>query len=261
MATLKELQSFGEELKKLLFLRTSPLAVGVIRKEEDLPEGAIRPMRDLGAHLALCQAFAMSRREKATIVMTKEDHWCWAPIIAFGLVEPPAFFLEGKTAHPFMVADLDAAKELAGTEPRLPHTEYVAIASAPLESTGFEPDVVLIYGNASQMRTLLLAVKYHDGQRVTSTFDPLDSCVHTVVSAMLTGEYKMAFPDPGEYQRALATEDEIIFAVPKEKLAGIILGLRHIEETHHGYTAFNQTMRTDFPQPAFYKELFKIMGL
>jgi uncharacterized protein (DUF169 family) len=261
MARLKEMRDFGEDIEKMLLLKTAPLAIGLIKKEKDVPEGAVRPMRDLGVHLALCQAFAMSRRERRAVVMTKEDHWCWAPIIGFGLVEPPDFYLEGRTAFPSMVADLESAKKLAATEPRLPYGRCMAIASAPLTSTGFEPDVVLIYGNSSQIRTLLIAVKYQDGSRVASTFDPLDSCIHSVVSAALSGQYQITLPDPGEYQRALAAEDEIIFAVPREKLSGLVAGLKHVEETGHGYRAFTQTMKADFSQPDFYKELFRIMGL
>jgi uncharacterized protein (DUF169 family) len=261
VTVMEEIQSCSEDLEQILFLRTSPLAVKLIEREGDIPEGAIRPKKDQGAHLALCQAFAMSRRQKTTVAMLKEDHWCWAPLIGFGLVEPPDLFLEGRTAFPSMVSSLDAARELARTEPRLESGKYIGIVSAPLKTANFEPDAVLIYGNSAQVRTLLLAVKYQDGCRVESTFDPLDSCVNALVPVILTGQYRITFPDPGEYQRALATEDEIIFSVPKGKLQGLVSGLRHIKELRHGYRDFTQEMRPDFPQPPFYKSLFARWGL
>jgi uncharacterized protein (DUF169 family) len=261
MATLRENRNFGKEVEKLLLLKTQPIAIKVLKKGEEIPANAVRPMRDRGEHLALCQAFALSRRQGLTIAMTKEDHWCWAPLIGFGVVAPPDFYLEGKTNFPRLVASLDCAKALAATEPRLESGAYQAIVCGPLKKTSFDPDVVLIYGNSAQMRTLLLAVKYQDGTRVQSTFDPLDSCMHSVVSAMITGDYTFAFPDPGEYQRALATDDEIIFAVPGKRLAGLVAGLTHIESIGHGYRAFSQEMRPDFPQPDFYKALFKAFGL
>ena len=59
MASLSDLNSYGEELEKRLRLKTFPLAVKLLEKEEDIPEGAIRPKRDLGYHLALCQGFAI----------------------------------------------------------------------------------------------------------------------------------------------------------------------------------------------------------
>jgi uncharacterized protein (DUF169 family) len=261
LSSLKEIRESGKDLERMLLLKTAPIAVKVLRKEKDIPKNAIRPKRDRGVHLALCQAFTMSRRQGLTVALTREDHWCWSPPIAFGIVPPPDFYLDGRTVFPRMVASLDSARALAAEEPRLQAGKYEAIVSGPLGSTTFTPDVVLIYGNSSQVRTILLAVKYVDGIRVASTFDPLDSCVHSVVAAMISGQYRITFPDPGEYQRALATEDEIIFAVPKEKLLGLVTGLKHIEEMGHGYRAFSQEMRPDFPQPDFYKTLFKAMGI
>jgi uncharacterized protein (DUF169 family) len=59
MASLSEFNRYGEEIEKLVMLRTSPIAVKMIEKESDIPEGAIRPKRDRGYHLAQCQAFSM----------------------------------------------------------------------------------------------------------------------------------------------------------------------------------------------------------
>ena len=68
MTALSDFNTYGEELEGRLQLRTSPIAIKLIESEEDIPEGSIRPKRDLGFHPALCQGFAMSRRDKAKIV-------------------------------------------------------------------------------------------------------------------------------------------------------------------------------------------------
>ena len=261
MKTVKEYNSCGEELEKLLLLRTSPIAVKMLEKEEDIPKEAIRPKRDRGYHLAQCQAFAMTRRQRATIAMLKEDNWCWANLIAFGLVEPPDFFFEGKTFYPYLVASQEAAKKLAEKFPHFEYGKYIGIVSAPLKTASFEPDVVLVYSNTAQLRTMLLAVKYKEGYLVNSEFDPIDSCVYSVVPVILSGQYRITLPDPGDYQRALAGEDEIILSVPPDRLEELLLGLRHFEGMEHGYTQHTMEMRPDFPQPEFYKMLFKMWGL
>jgi uncharacterized protein (DUF169 family) len=261
MTMLAKLNRYGEDLERLLLLRTSPIALKMLEKEEDIPEGAIRPKRDRGIHLAQCQAFAMSRRQRATVAMLKEDNWCWGPLIGYGLVEPPDFFLEGQIFYPHMVANLEAAKNLAKKFPRFEYGKYVGIVSAPLKTANFEPDLVMTYSNTSQLRSLLLAMKYKEGYQVTSTFDPIDSCVFSVVPVILTGQCQITLPDPGDYERALAGEDEIIFSVPRDKMEDLMLGLRHFEERGLGYTHFIQEMRPDFPQPEFYKKLFKQWGL
>ena len=51
MTTLEEYHGYGEELERLLLLRTSPIAVKMLEKEEDIPDGAYRPRKDDGVHL------------------------------------------------------------------------------------------------------------------------------------------------------------------------------------------------------------------
>lgn len=259
MTTLSEFNSYGEELEKLLLLRTAPIAVKMLEKESDIPKEAVRPKRDRGYHLAQCQAFAMTRRQGETIAMLKEDNWCWAPLIGYGLVEP----LDENTISPlfYIVENMEAAKKAAKYFPRLEYGKYIGILSAPLKTASFEPDMVLIYSNTAQLRSMLLAIKYKEGDLVKSEFDPIDSCVYSVVPVILNGQYRITLPDPGEYERAMAGEDEIILSVPAAKLEELVMGLRRFEERKMGYTHFTMDMRPDFPQPPFYKDLFKMWGL
>ena len=67
MTTIDEFNSCGEELEKSLLLRTAPIAVKMLEKEEDIPKEAVRPKRDRGYHLAQCQTFALTRRNRETI--------------------------------------------------------------------------------------------------------------------------------------------------------------------------------------------------
>ncbi|MCR4392914.1 MAG: DUF169 domain-containing protein [Dehalococcoidales bacterium] len=249
MESIQEYRTYGEELEKLLILRTSPLAIKMLATEADIPEGAIRPLKDRGYHLAQCQAFAMCRREKLTIAMLKEDHWCWAPLAGYGLVDPGQ--LEKFNATHFQ----------AKVMPCLEYGKYCGLVSAPLRNVTFIPDLVLIYSNTAQLRSMLLAVKFKDRIHVHSEFDPIDSCVYSIVPVLSDRQYRITLPDPGEFQRAMAGEDEIIFSVPQEKLGVLVAGLKEFEKMHHGYASMGYEMRPDFPQPEFYRELFKAWGL
>ena len=257
MASIEGINGYGEKLETLLLLKASPIAVKFLEGAAEIPQGAVRPKKDRGVHLAQCQAFAMSRREGATIAMLREDNWCWAPLVAFGLV-PPLMEHPGSGR---MVEDAVAARDLVKNWPHLEQGKYVGIVSAPVKRASYQPDLVLVYANTAQMRTLLMAVKYKEGALVTSEFDPIDSCVFSTVPTMLSRQYRITLPDPGEYQRALAGEDEIILSVPAEKLENLVAGLEHMERTGSGYRGFARDMRPDFPRPAFYKRLFKDWGL
>ena len=246
MPTLKELNQYGEDLERLLRLRTSPLAVKMLEKEADIPEGAVRPKRDRGYHLAQCQAFAMSRREKDTIAMLKEDNWCPGPLMAYGLVERQRE--QGSRARqstPYMSFE---------------YGKYIGIVTAPLITANFEPDLVLVYSNTSQLRNMLLSIKEEDRASINSYFYPW-SCSYAIVNPILTGQYWIVLPDPGEYERALGGEDEMMFSVPMNKLEGFIADFRRAQEGNWGYTRSNLVMRPDFPQPDIYKKVFRDWGL
>ncbi len=246
MTTLKEYNSYGEDLERLLRLRTSPIAVKLLEKEEDIPEGAIRPKKDRGYHLAQCQAFAMSRREKEIVAMLKEDNWCPGPLISYGIMErPQEQVLRDKQSLPYAFFE---------------YGKYIGIVSAPLMTTNFEPDVVIIYSNTGQLRSMLLSMKNEERPLIKSNFFPI-SCASSVVSPILTGKYWITLPDPGEYERALGTEDEMMFSIPRDKLEGFMSDFKKAQEGSWGYTHSNLIMRPDFPRPEFYKTQFQKWGL
>ncbi len=243
MTALDELNRYGEELERALMLRTSPIAVKMLEKEADIPKGAIRPKKDRGYHLAQCQAFAMSRREGAAVAMLKEDHWCPTALMAYGLVKRPESV--SKWSHPYDCFE---------------YGKYVGIVTAPLKSANFQPDVVIIYSNTSQLRALMLSMKVEDVPLIKGHFFP-PSCAWAVWNPMSTGQYWVVLPDPGEYQRALTGEDEMMFAVPQGRMETLMAGLKQNEQGQFSYRNHHMFMMPDFPQPEFYKQMFKEWGL
>jgi uncharacterized protein (DUF169 family) len=239
---LSEFNKYGEELETSLFLRTSPVAVKMLEKDSDIPKEAFRPKRDGQYHIAQCQAFGMSRREGKTVAMLKEDHWCPTALMAYGMVEKPDSM--AKWGEDFLSFEVG---------------KYIGVVTAPLKKASFVPDVVLVYSNPAQLRGLLLPMM-SGGSSQISTHLFLPSCAHCVVDPMRTGKYCVVLPDPGEYQRALTLEEEIIFAVPQERVPVLMAGLKR---GGRAYTHRDQymSMHPDFEQPQFYKDLFKSWGL
>jgi uncharacterized protein (DUF169 family) len=261
MTAVRDFNGYGEELERLLQLRTSPIAIRLLGRKRDIPKGAIRPKRDLGCHLALCQAFAMSRRNKATIAMLKEDHRCYLPVIAFGLAKPPGFFIQGNMFFKRSVADLKTAKNLAKTFPRLKFGKYVGIVSSPLRTANFKPDLVITYCSSNQLRCLLTGMKYRKGEIVTSRLDPSGACIHCTVPVIQTGACQVTVPCGGDRQHALAQDDEMIFSVPSSKLGDLILGMRYLEKLGQGYTRYAPDMKSDYPLSELYAKVSRMAGM
>jgi len=241
----------GEELEKLL------------KTESDMPEGAIRPKRDLGEHLALCQTYAMVRRQRKSIVMLKEDHWCVWPLIGFGLVdfhEGTAYYDRAVTGN--FIEDPDKAREFfKNAYPRLENGSNIGLALAPLDTANFIPDLILVYLKPAQLRSALMSIKYKSGELLEVKLDSVDSCVHSTIPLIKDGNYKITVPDPGEYERGLTDEDEMILSVPADKLYDLVAGLTLLADVGFGYRQLHMEMKCDFPRPQFYDDLFKMWGL
>jgi uncharacterized protein (DUF169 family) len=241
-SALSEFNKYGEELETSLLLRTSPVAVKMLEKGADIPKEAVRPKRDGRYHIAQCQAFGMSRREGKTVAMLKEDHWCPTALMAYGIVDKPDSM--AKWGEDFLSFEVG---------------KYIGVVTAPLKKASFMPDVVLVYSNPAQLRELLMPMMFGGASQI-STHLFLPSCSHCVVDPMKTGKYCVVLPDPGEYQRALTLEEEIIFAAPQEKVQGLMAGLKSRGRMNSHRDQY-MSMHPDFEQPQFYKDLFKGWGL
>ena len=194
------------------------------------------------------------------MAMLKEDMWCYSPVIAFGIAEPPEYYLEGYMYFPLHVRTLEAAKNLANKFPRLEYGKCVGIVSAPLKTANFEPDLVVIYCNSAQLRSLLAGIKYKEGEQVTSTLEPGSACVQSTVPVVRTGKCQVAVPCGGDRKWALAQDNEMIFTVPGGKLEDLMLGIRHIDEVGSGFPV-KFGMRIEYSQSENYVKLSRMLGM
>lgn len=233
MVNSTKFPEYAETLERRLRLKTFPLAIKLLEKEGDIVEGAIRPKRDLGHLLETCQGFAMSRREGKTMAMLKEDMWCFEPVVGYGLAEPPQEFLEGRNRYPDSAITLEAASTWAHDFPRLKFGKYIGVMSAPLMTANFEPDLVMIYCDPSQLTNLLLAVNCVYGRDLTCRLSGHAACVYSVVPVLQTGECQVTSPCWGDRREAIAQDYEVIFTAPLAKLEGLLSGLKHLAE--HGW--------------------------
>ena len=259
MEKYKVYEEYGEELERRLRLKTFPLALKMLEKEKDVPEGALRPLKGIGQQLSLCQVLQMSRREGKIMAMLKEDHWCFEPVVGYGLGEPPDYFMAGHNRYPRDVATLEAGKHYAEEFPRLEVGKYVGIASAPLKATNFEPDIVMIYCDSAQLCLLLLGREYKEGYNLKCAISGHAACVYGVVPALQSGECQVGVPCRGDHYRAMAGDEEMIFTVPKKKLEDLMVGLRRIEATGSKLPV-GYSVRPEYPLPEAYAKIGKMMG-
>jgi len=248
---VEEIRRWGKALVTQLKLNNTPVGFRFLRTLDEIPEGTLRPKIDRGQHLAQCQAFALARFQGLNVTMLKEDHWCWGPLVGYGLVNPqPAIDMPETSKHVKIM-------------PRLPFGDYIGMVCAPLSNINFIPDLVLIYSNTGQLRRMLMALNFMNLELVDSQFVALDSCVYSVVPTITQQVIRITLPDPGENERAGAGDDEIILSVPLAKMETLMKGLDKMQAMLPVMAHLSQdvAMLPDFPRPEFYKKLFSIWGL
>ncbi|NLD38113.1 MAG: DUF169 domain-containing protein [Desulfatiglans sp.] len=239
MPETRKNKRYGESLEQLLGLKTSPLAVKMVVKKKDIPKHALRPKKNQGKHYAQCQAFSLARRDKLTVAMLLEDSFCPGPVLAYGFVPPPE-------AHAH-----DAGINYEGFE----YGRYIGILTAPLKSASFEPDLIMIYADTNQLRSMLLSIDEKERAGIKSSFFPF-SCAWAVTSPIIHNAYWITLPDPGEYVRALTQAGEMIFSIPAPKIGRFMKGLKKFFKESM-FANEQMMMLSDFPQPEIYKKIFK----
>ncbi len=253
-------QLLQERMRQLVGLRFPAVALKMIADEAEVPAEAERPVRDWGKHIALCQAFAFARRQGKTLYMAKKDHWCWNPILTYGLISRELGREGFRALNRSLGAPEDKSASFVEGFPCLPEGRYIGTLIAPLDKAAFEPDVTLIYCKNDQLRVFLMAIDSQTHSMLESSFTPFDSCTYSVVPAMLEGKYRVTIPDPGEYERGLTPEDDIILSVPKQLAGEFARGVeRQLGAGRR--ESFVPVMKEDFPQPAIYRPLFETWGL
>lgn len=249
-------------LKEFLDLKLNIQAVRLIEDPAELPAG-VAHAREAYGHLSLCQAFALTKRQGRTLYTDRTSEWCWAPVVGLGYGDTSPGTKAFQTISRLLgIQDQEQAERFFADFPRLPLGKYQGVLLAPATEAAFTPHVLLVNCDSNfQLRSLLSAIKYKTGKLLDVHLDPVDSCVHTLVAAMLTKDYTVAIPDPGDQERALSQPNELIMAVPVEKLGDLLEGLDYLETRHMAYRDMCAEMKFDFPRPPFYNEVFAEWGM
>lgn len=252
----------GLDIERLLLLRYSPIALKLIYSEDEIPEGTIRPFQDTGNRLAMCQAYALVRRDRKAFTMLKDDHWCVWPLVSFGLCpldDEDYEFMGSK----FFTKDPDRSVKFLREEYPMLKSEKkpIGFSIAPLRNCTFVPDLVTIYCTPAQIRSLLMAMKFDTGEMLNVTLDPVDSCVHSSIPVLNGKDYNITFPDPGEYERGLTDENEVMFTLNGSKLEELAGTIRRFGTSPFSYQGLRMEMTMNFPRPPFYNQMFAKWGL
>ncbi len=253
MVDLKEVeQALNTYVRPLTF----PLALKMLKSEDEIPDRTRRPFQQMKKKVAICQGIGMARKLGWTIAMGKEDMQCSLGAAPFGFFKNIDFYNEGNLAAGMFTASKEIGKTEEDLIDRFDYGLYSHILVAPLNRAGFEPDMLMMYGNPAQIMRLVHGALYNQGGVVQSSAMGRLGCA-TIITAMKKDECRYLLPGNGDRIFGMTQDYEMSFLIPASKIDTVLDGLA---KTHKGGIRYPITSFFNFQAafPPSYQEQMKI---
>lgn len=224
---IREINDYGRELVKCLKLTTSPVAVKLVPKGGEIPEG-INKVEKAMRH---CQLVDRVRRTGEEFYTLGEDQMCKGGAGAMGLGEMPAKVASGEFYYDKLkqFSTQGAARRTFDKVTKLPPNSTEAVLYASLEKTSFTPDVVVLICNPKQVMLLTQAFVYKIGGRLEASFAGKQSlCSDSVVQVYKEGKIGVTVGCSGSRSYTKIADEEMIMGIPVELLGDVVSGLKEI---------------------------------
>jgi uncharacterized protein (DUF169 family) len=209
------------KIKDKLGLKKSPVAIKLVLKEDDLPDG-IPKIEENIRHCEMVQKAAQG----ATFYATAEQQACKGGAGAIGLMEPPEKVKSGEMYYSLgRFSSLGSAKRTVDAIPKIDPI-MKAIAYAPLETAQFDPDVVVIICNPKQAMQLAQAMVYTLGGRFEADFAGIQSiCGDAVAGPYTTKRPNITLGCSGSRKFADIKPDDVIVGMNGENIGCVVNAL------------------------------------
>ncbi|MBN1615190.1 MAG: DUF169 domain-containing protein [Deltaproteobacteria bacterium] len=208
---MMDLKQANEALNTYIRPQTFPVAVKLFTAQETLPAKVRIPVKDLGYQITLCQAVALSRRYGWTIAVGKEDQCCIGGHAAMGFLDNPP------------------QEDSIPADKRHETGKYRFMVSAPIDRADFEPDLICLYVDSAQAMRLAQAATNGGGGMAPMVPTGMGDCGDIVARTMKMDLNQLILPSGGDRVFGSTQDHEVIFTIPKSKIAPM---MKALEDTH-----------------------------
>jgi len=177
---LEKVQTDLSILHKFKFER-QPVGVKFLLKK---PNG----IDQLNKNLALCEMLKEAQ-DARPFYATIESFECMVGPMLLGMKEPNPIFESGQIGPKLgIVDDARANRRFYQHIPFLARNSVNYVAFAPLDKLSFDPDVLIVTGNPSQVEILLRAMSYTTGEMWHSKGTTVIGCAWLYIHPYVSGE-------------------------------------------------------------------------
>jgi len=207
-------------LKRALGLVGSPVAIKLATSREEVPDG----VPEIEETIRHCQMVSLARKEGKIFFAPAQKHACMGGSWALGL-RPLTESLKTGQFY-FKLGKFESWASCKRTIDQIPHIESgatYATVYAPLESTPFAPNVVLIVATPRAMLKLAQSTLYRFGGRIHASFSGIQSvCSEATTQTYLTGKANFSLGCDGSRKLSGIADDEMVMGFPAELIPEIV---------------------------------------
>ena len=220
-------RALGSELKQLLGLRWSPIAVRLVTENDDL---TVLP-KESKRRIRYCQLLMEAKKGKS-LLLTATSISCPAAASALGFLPLPEKISKGEMLKTLgLFASNEAAARTMNAMPRLESGKFRAVAVAPLETASFEPDVVVIEDVPEKIMWINLASLYSSGGRLNFSSAVFQACcVDATAIPYLSKKVNVSLGCYGCRDSTDIADDECLTGIPVHLLPEIVDSLRELSK-------------------------------
>jgi len=217
----------GNALRDQLCLKTHPIGYKRFENPDDIDN--IPNLKRMNDHFfVFCQMLAQARKWGITVGAKNTDPMLTHCAQIFGLKAiPPGTEMPPRGLH-WCSSWEDEGKRFKAF-PRIPAGG--AIALAPLSTITFDPDVILIYGDPSQIIMMIQSIQKIEFERFQFGCIGESSCADSLADCYLSGKPKVGLPGYGERIFGNVNSEELVIALPPSYLERELDGFRELHVT------------------------------
>ncbi|MFC1804850.1 DUF169 domain-containing protein [Candidatus Omnitrophota bacterium] len=211
-----EWQVYSKELKELLGLEFSPVAVSCLKEPV---------VKDAAKKVRICRAILDAGRGQI-LQVDKKNNACFGAGWHLGLhrLKDPLiakmvkkFVVEGEK----LFSSYDALDKLILQMGEVPDNSASYFVLAPLEKCGFDPQLVIFICNAEAACRLLTLATFIDGMMPKIKIGG-PTCRMSIIYPLLTGEINLSFYDYTARKICGVKKDQLLITIPYKKIPGIV---------------------------------------
>ncbi len=220
---LKRNQRMAEALGEVLLPAGHLVAVKLLKSLDGM-EQVKRP----DTRVFLCPLLSQVRYFGRTRLVDCESCYCYAARWWFGFEEQTEEdrVAMAKRYTGWQKGSEEAARGTQDKIPRFPYGEYKGILLAALERCPVAPDVVVFFGNASQMFVIVGGYLRNRGEFLTFRASEFGACAQAIILPMVEKKPQIVIPSNALRLLAMPDNGELACGIPGELLEEMTENMR-----------------------------------